>query len=111
MSFKQTSISVDELITAYVYQFQQDRILAVKRRSQEFRSEERELNNQLERKHNPGLVNNDWKRSAEVAIEEFKTGRLMLFVGDTQIRREQEALTIHATDVVRFVYTMLLTGR
>jgi len=112
-----SSLSGEELVRSYVYQVHTDAEYAARKdkatREAALTSEERKLNAELkegrERTPQRALVA-DWKQTAEIAIEAFRQGRLLVFVGQDQVMPESPTVVVPAMATVRFVQILPLVG-
>ena len=110
-------LTAEELIRSYVYQFHRDREHVLRQdavsRDEALTPEEKALNSQLSagrKKRSAAGSSPDWKESAELALDEYRNGRLLVFVDDQQMPSGGVGMAVSASASVRFVRIMLLAG-
>ncbi len=107
-----STLTGEDLVRSYVYQVHSDAEYAARNdrltREAALTAEETHLNASLAKRRGFPLA--DWKQSAEVAIEAFSHGRLLVFVDDQQILPETPAVDLPPSAKVRFVQLLLLVG-
>jgi len=105
-----SSLSGEDLVRSYVYQLHADAEHAAIARGAAPRSEEKNLNAALKRTQVSRSSLVGWKQSAEVALEAFAQGRLLVFVDDRQVMPGTPAVLVPARATVRFVQLLPLVG-
>lgn len=110
-------LTAEELIRSYVYQVHRDREYAVRQdavaKNEALTPEEKTLNAQLSsgrKKRATAEASPDWKESAQIALDEYRNGRLLVFVDDQQMPPGDVGMAVSASATVRFVRIMLLAG-
>ena len=110
-------LTAEELIRSYVYQFHRDREHVLRQdavsRDEALTPEEKTLNSQLSagrKKRAAAGSSPDWKESAEIALDEYRNGRLLVFVDDQQMPSGGVGMAVSTSATVRFVRIMLLAG-
>lgn len=111
------SLTGEELVRSYVYQVHKDAEYAARRdktkREAALTPEERKLNAELKqgRDRTPQqALASDWKQTAEIALEAFRQGQLLVFVDQDQIMPEAPTVVVPAMATVRFVQILPLVG-
>ena len=108
----------EELIRGYIYQYTKDREHAERsyrlNRQEELTNTEKKLNASLKAgknsKRQPKKSQPDWKESADFAIEEYRSGRLLVFVDREQLQPGSPALPVPVNATIHFGRIMMLVG-